>query len=528
MECVTSVRYSIIHEGEVFGDVVPTRGIRQGDHISPYLFILCAEGLSSLIRKYEREKWLHGCKIAQGAPTILHMLFTDDSYINCRATLEEAGRVLELLKIFEVGAGQKVNFEKSSVYFSKNTKPVTKDIVLTTLAMRVDDDNILYLGLPRTMGRNKSAMFRSLKDKMRSRIQGWDGKWFSGAGKEVLIKMVLRSIPTYMMIVFLLPNKVCHDIEGLISVYWWKSSRHGKGIYWRAWERLSTNKFNAGMGFKNIRDFNLTMLERQGWRLVQFENSLIGRVFKEIYYPNGNFLSAQLGRNPSYVWRSILEAQTLLKRGARWRIRDGCNIYVLEQHWLIDLRNPFITTQNIALQGEWTIYGKSAYKLLQRTLGRWTENEENKLWRDQLKKRMAKISLVWCGIWRARNDIVLNNKKAKKETVVTNATAYLTQWKDVQKLEKATTPTPVISAGNTEQWSKPDVGCVKVNCDATIFIGSKQFGVGCIAMDVNTTPYMAYRNCLIISVTNLCYLSYVNLSLPQHCTIDVTVAFSTC
>ncbi|XP_074346398.1 putative mitochondrial protein AtMg00310 [Apium graveolens] len=217
--------------------------------------------------------------------------------------------------------------------------------------MRMDDDNSLYLGLPSMIGHNKSAVFRSLKDKMRSCIQGWDGKWFSVAGKKVLIKMVLQSIPTYIMSVFLLPNKVCRDIEGLISTYWWKSLRQSKGIYWRAWERLSTHKFNGGMGFKNITDFNLTMVGTQGWRLVQFENSLISRFFKEKYYPHGNFLSAQLGRNPSYVWRSIREAQTLLKRGARWRIGDGCDIHVLEQHWLIDSRNPFITTQNVVLQG---------------------------------------------------------------------------------------------------------------------------------------------------------------------------------
>lgn len=75
MECVTTVRYSIAHGGEVFGDIIPSRGIRQGDPLSPYLFILCAEGLSTLIRKYEKEKWLRGCKVARGAPVISHMLF---------------------------------------------------------------------------------------------------------------------------------------------------------------------------------------------------------------------------------------------------------------------------------------------------------------------------------------------------------------------------------------------------------------------------------------------------------------------
>lgn len=65
MECVKTVKYSITHEGEVFGQIVPSRGILQGDPLSPYLFILCAEGLSSIIRGYERRKLLHGCKVTQ-------------------------------------------------------------------------------------------------------------------------------------------------------------------------------------------------------------------------------------------------------------------------------------------------------------------------------------------------------------------------------------------------------------------------------------------------------------------------------
>lgn len=152
------------------------------------------------------------------------MLFADDNYIFCRATVEEASRVLEILKTFENAAGQKVNLDKSSVFFSKNTGSVMQNNIIRKLEMRLADDNSLYLGLPGTIGGNKSAVFGNLKDKIRGRIQGWDGRWFSGAGKEVLIRMALQSIPTYTMSVFLLPNKVCLDIESLISDYWWKSS----------------------------------------------------------------------------------------------------------------------------------------------------------------------------------------------------------------------------------------------------------------------------------------------------------------
>lgn len=145
--------------------------------------------------------------------------------------MEEASRVLEMLKIFEDAAGQKVNRDKSSVFFSKNTNLEDKDRVLSSLEMRMSDDNSLYLSLPSIIGHNKFVVFGRLKYKMWARIQGWDGKWFSGVGKEVLIKMVLQSIPTYTMSVFLLPNKVCQDIESLISNYWWKSLKQSKGIH---------------------------------------------------------------------------------------------------------------------------------------------------------------------------------------------------------------------------------------------------------------------------------------------------------
>lgn len=143
------------------------------------------------------------------------MLFADDSYIYCRANEEEARRVLEMLKVFENAAGQKVNLDKSSVFFSKNTLPETKGRVLNTLKMRMTNDKSFYLGLPSMIDRNKSAIFGYLKDKIR-----WEGKWFSGAGKEILIKTGLQAISTYTMSVFMFPNQVCQDIESIINNFW--------------------------------------------------------------------------------------------------------------------------------------------------------------------------------------------------------------------------------------------------------------------------------------------------------------------
>lgn len=68
---------------------------------------------------------------------------------------------------------------------------------------------------------------------------------------------------------------------------------------------------------KKLKEFNLATLEKQGWKLLTFENSLVGRIFKVRYFPKGNFLEAELGHNPIYLWRSVLGSKDLIQKGAR-------------------------------------------------------------------------------------------------------------------------------------------------------------------------------------------------------------------
>ncbi|XP_062088814.1 uncharacterized protein LOC133795381 [Humulus lupulus] len=126
MTCVSSVRYNIIHGGHVMGPICPSRGIRQGDPLSTYLFIICAEGLSSLIQKFEANWVIQGCRMAQRAPSITHMFFADDSYLFCQATRGAAKSMLTLLHLFETASGQKRNTSKSSVFFSPNTDTLSR------------------------------------------------------------------------------------------------------------------------------------------------------------------------------------------------------------------------------------------------------------------------------------------------------------------------------------------------------------------------------------------------------------------
>lgn len=82
----------------------------------------------------------------------------------------------------------------------------------------------------------------------------------------------------------------------------------------------------GGLGFSKVREFNLAMLSKQGWRLVKHPDSLVTRVLKARYYPKSSFLDAKLGSSSSFVWRSIWQSQEVLKKGHCWRVGDGKDI----------------------------------------------------------------------------------------------------------------------------------------------------------------------------------------------------------
>lgn len=121
MECVVSAQYNISHAGKVFGSIIPERGIRQIGPLSSYLFLICMEGFSALIRDYESKKLIKGLWVARDAPYLSHLFFVDDTYMFCGATADDADQIISMLRLFEQASGQKVNEEKSSVFFSRNT-----------------------------------------------------------------------------------------------------------------------------------------------------------------------------------------------------------------------------------------------------------------------------------------------------------------------------------------------------------------------------------------------------------------------
>ncbi|KAK8650185.1 hypothetical protein V6N13_139832 [Hibiscus sabdariffa] len=155
------------------------------DLLSPYLFLLCSEGLSSLLRSRACSGLLKGAKISRGVPTVTHLLFADDCLIFDDATLAGALIIRDILSQYSTASGQLINFDKSGVFFSSNVGNRNRNEVCATLGVGSSTNLEKYLGLPSVIGRNKRAAFVDIHGKLIKRSSGLSSRMLFASGKEV-------------------------------------------------------------------------------------------------------------------------------------------------------------------------------------------------------------------------------------------------------------------------------------------------------------------------------------------------------
>ncbi|XP_074271423.1 uncharacterized protein LOC141595357 [Silene latifolia] len=230
--------------------------------------------------------------------------------------------------------GQLVSLDKTTVSFSKGVTEDRRVSVAERLGVSVVEEQARYLGLPTVIGRLKKVITDIIRDKLCKRLQGWRGKILSRAGKEVLIKAVANSLPTYVMSVFKIPANFCEELRSIVSRFWWGHDENKKMIFWVAWNKLVKPKADGGIGFRDFRLFNLALLGKQAWRLITNSGSLWSRLIKARYYPEDDFMTASMGHNPSYTWRNIFEARSVMEQGLRKRIGDGQETLIWGHAWV--------------------------------------------------------------------------------------------------------------------------------------------------------------------------------------------------
>ncbi|XP_040998492.1 uncharacterized protein LOC121244478 [Juglans microcarpa x Juglans regia] len=276
-----------------------------GDSIITAVLDLLNTGLIALLREAEVKRNLIGVKVCKGAPMVTHLLFADDSILSCCADVATSSFIQGLLDKYELALGQMINKSKTAMVFSKNVDAIKQRELLQLWGVHTFQQYDRYLSLPNFLGRSKAQTFEGIKTRVWTNLQSWKGKLLSQRGSEILIKAMALSIPSYSMSCFKLPLTLCRELEMMMARLWRGQRNDERKIHWLSWKKLCVSKFRGGMGFKDLHMFNMSLLAKQGWRLLQNENSLLHRIFKAKYYPNCTFFQASLGSNPSYAWRGI-------------------------------------------------------------------------------------------------------------------------------------------------------------------------------------------------------------------------------
>ena len=264
-------------------------------------------------------------------------LFADDTIFFTRANENCVNTLKYVLQTYSSSSGQRINLQKSSLYFGLHCPADIKLKVMDSLNVHNDVLQSTYLGMPSFVGKSRMSVFNFITENMWKRVQAWSDRPLSRAGKEILLKSMAQSIPNYVMSCFQLPDGICEKMRAIISNHWWGFEGGKKKMHWRSWDWLTTPKFMGGMGFRDMKIFNQAMLAKQGWRLITEPDSLCAKVLKGRYYPKCSFLESGPTRSCSFTWRSLMFGKRLLERGILWRVGNGKEIRIMKDRWIPDM-----------------------------------------------------------------------------------------------------------------------------------------------------------------------------------------------
>ena len=175
MYCIISVSYFVLHNGQPVRSIKPKRGLCQGDPLSPYHFLKCTIGFQSLLHTTKMEGHIQGVAICRNGPRVSHLFFANDSVLFCLAKEEECQRILDILATYKRGSGEKINRDKTNIFFSTNTSSDMQSCIHNIFGVPAIRQYEKYLDLPALVGRAKKQSFIYIKErvwKKTSRVEG--------------------------------------------------------------------------------------------------------------------------------------------------------------------------------------------------------------------------------------------------------------------------------------------------------------------------------------------------------------------
>ena len=224
MDCVTTASMSILLNGSPLKPFKMEKGLRQGDPLSPYLFLLVSEALVCLLRKAEERNMIEAMRIGKSNVSLKHLQFADDILIFAPRNPTCITNYFRILDVFALISGLKLNYNKSCfISWNSTDQDWAKETAKNTGCLH-SSCRFTYLGFPLGDNMNRCSVWKPVMEKIQHRLASWKSKILSRAGRHTLIKSVLNSLPVYYMSMFKMLKAIVLKIVKIQRRFFWGGS----------------------------------------------------------------------------------------------------------------------------------------------------------------------------------------------------------------------------------------------------------------------------------------------------------------
>jgi len=333
--CLASAKASVLVNGCPTQEFPMSKGVRQGDPLSPFLFIIAMEGLNVMMKAATDKGVFDGVSISHPNLIVSHLFYADDALFMGDWSRKNISNLARILRLFHVVSGLQVNFNKSRV-FGVGVDQGEVEQRAAPLGCKPDVLPFFYLGVPVGEKMNKKSAWKPIVDKFNSKLSSWKAKNLTFGGRLTLVKAVLGSLPTFYLSLFAAPVGVLEELERIRRSFMWKSCQEKGGIHWISWDKMTAPKKVGGLGIGSLKAMNLALLAKWWWKLKTEPASLWARVIKTVHKMEGNTNGKLAHRDRRGVWLNIAKKRQPCLRGhasrknrsgipphLRWRIPLG-------------------------------------------------------------------------------------------------------------------------------------------------------------------------------------------------------------
>eukprot|EP00253_Pinus_taeda_P011126 PITA_11126 len=315
MSLITSSFFSILVNGIPSWPFSPSRGIKQGDLLSPFLFVLMAEGLG----RHNNSHQLKGLYI-HNSPTITHQQFVDDNMLFGYPSVQEASHFESLLNDFSEASGTNISNSKSQIFFF-HTPPVVKHAVAWILGFPIATLPSKYLGALLISSAIKHPSWRILIEKLESRLNLWTYRTLNMASRVVLIKAVLQAMTLYLFSILAAPKWVLKRIRDLQRGFLWGNSTTNRKWALVKWTTVCTPKEKGGIGLRDPNHSNAIMSAKIWWQWLSFPEKPWASIWTTKYAnhrPQEELIKFTPNVKGSLIWNAAKQHFQLIQQHSFW------------------------------------------------------------------------------------------------------------------------------------------------------------------------------------------------------------------